>query len=243
MNFNDSQGVFRRALITLLVPPFVGMIVVVLLMVGMYWSSLNILFETFSHHYQIFQQFIREFRYYAGLVGFALAMGIILVLLFGVYFLNFFVEPLEKLQEIVESGFESDESLAVRLKGWVYYQLRQRLLLLVIAGMVLTFLLMASLYVLSLNYLLGFSILESGNLEKIITVLRYYGSLTFFALILSGILILLISLRRLKEVVGINNDELNQVKDDIKKGHVDLDSLGEEMDRAILEADIEAMTE
>ncbi|GEM_PF-6380905 len=232
---DEETSHYVKTLLNLILPPLAGMLVVLFLITFLYWLSLNLFVRV--------QPEVAGAAYSVGeLVGYpaaAVALVVIItgaaILLSGIRTLKAFAPPLQRLKEMETEAESETPEIITRARVWFYGQLRRRILLFIIVSMGTTFLLLAGLYLFVLNNLFSLLAGYPQLIESILTYLRYYGVLVFFALVLSGFFVTLISLRQLAMVVGVSDADLSKFSCEQDR-YADLDELEAELERKLFDS-------
>ncbi len=225
----DDSNLYTGTLLNLILPPVAGMLTVLFLITFLYWLSLSLFVRVQPEVSGVTYPVVELVGYPAAAVAIVVVLTSAAILLAGIRTLKAFAPPLQRLKEMEAEGGVADDILA-RARVWFYGQLRRRILLFIIVSMGTTFLLLAGLYLLVLNHLFSLLTGYPRLIESILTYLRYYGVLVFFALLLSGFFVTLISLRQLAQVVGVSDSELSEFSCEQDR-YADLDELEAELER------------
>ncbi len=228
---NESNSTFR--LLNLLLPPLAGMLVVILVIAFLYWTTLAIIFQLYSSQPRLMADVLSNLGHSTPL-AIVIVITVIALLGAGLRIVNCFSPLLKRIEKLQEISQQLPAGTIERAKIWLYYQLRNRIILLVMVSFGITFFLSASLYFMGLHQLLDISRINPEILAEILYQLRYYGMLSFALLILTLIFILLISLRQLQRIIGLDYSTLYQ-SDPGDIEIVELDLVETEMEKVFLE--------
>jgi hypothetical protein len=227
------EGVHKEYLDSLLALTMSGIFIVIVLMSALYWLALRLFTSTVSVN-ELFARLLQgSFEFYSVLIACAVTVVAILILLLALRNTHYLRSPFKKL-ELFQSQLQKDKKITneSRVLAGFYKILRERLFLFILAGMSGTFILLAALYLATLSFFYSSGVLSPGTFEKLLSILSYYGLLTFFTLILSMFLLLLIALRKLRQLLGIEANQLKKI--DIDNVEIDFESLCRELDRELI---------
>ncbi len=227
------EGAHKEYLDSLLALTMSGIFIVIVLMSALYWLALRLFTSTVSLNALLSRLLQGSFKFYPVLIACAVTVVAILVLLLALRNTNYLRSPFKRL-ELFQAQLQDNKKTSneLRVLAGFYKILRERLFIFILAGMSGTFILLGALYLSTLGFFYTSGVLSPGIFEKLLSILSYYGLLTFFTLILSMFLLLLIALRKLRQLLGIETGQFKKI--DIDNVEIDFESLCRELDRELI---------
>ncbi|MFP4686891.1 MAG: hypothetical protein ACLFN5_02135 [bacterium] len=224
---------YKKYLDSLLGLTMIGIIIVILLMSALYWLALRVFSQLVpAGTVQIWA----VINFYSLLIGCALGVAVISLLLFALRNTRYLVEPFQKIQMFQQQEKSSLTAESDYLVVGFYRLLRARLILFILAGMGSSFLLLAALYLATIGFVYSSNLVSDEIFQQFLSILSYYGTLTFFTLVLSIILLLLVAQRKLREFLGISFDKLKKVN--IEKTDFDFEKLCRQLDGVLIVSEL-----